>query len=122
MSLVRWRAIVPTLALFAALLVAWQVAGPLFGIRAYLLPSPLAVLRAALDFSIPWHTHIWITTLEIGGFALGAPSAWHRDRGGVVACHRAGARAFLAFAYAAQLRRWRRSSSCGSATGSCPTC
>jgi NitT/TauT family transport system permease protein len=71
MSLARWRAIVPTLALFTALLVAWQAAGPLFGIRAYLLPPPLAVLRAALDFSIPWHAHIWITTLEIvGGFAL----------------------------------------------------
>lgn len=71
MSWDRVRAIVPTVALFAALLVAWQVAGPLFGIRAYLLPPPTAVLRAALDFSIPWYAHIWITTLEIvGGFAL----------------------------------------------------
>ena len=79
------RAAVPTLALFAALLLAWQIAGPLFGIRAYLLPPPLAVFRAALDFSIPWHAHIWITTLEIlGGFAvagaigvlLGGAIAW----------------------------------------------
>ena len=62
---------VPSLALFAALLVAWQAAGPLFGIREYLLPGPLAVARAALNFSIPWPTHVWITTLEIvGGFAL----------------------------------------------------
>src|SRR5437588_1819657 len=67
----RVRAIVPTLVLFAALLVAWQLAGPVFGIRAYLLPPPTAVLRAAFDFSIPWYSHIWITTLEIlGGFAL----------------------------------------------------
>src|SRR4030095_9637817 len=61
----------PSLALFAALLVAWQAAGPLFGIREYLLPGPVAVARAALNFSIPWPTHLWITTLEIvGGFAL----------------------------------------------------
>jgi NitT/TauT family transport system permease protein len=61
----------PSLALFATLLVAWQVAGPLLGIREYLLPGPLAVARAALNFSIPWATHLWITTLEIvGGFAL----------------------------------------------------
>jgi NitT/TauT family transport system permease protein len=47
------------------------MAGPLFGIRAYLLPPPSSVLRAALDFSIPWYSHILITTLEIiGGFAL----------------------------------------------------
>ncbi|HYE91938.1 MAG TPA: ABC transporter permease [Terriglobales bacterium] len=81
----RLRAIVPTLVLFAALLVAWHAAGPLFGIRAYLLPSPIAVLRAALDFSIPWHTHLMITTAEIvGGFAvagavgvaLGVAVAW----------------------------------------------
>jgi NitT/TauT family transport system permease protein len=71
MSLRRVRAAVPTVLLFAALLLAWQVAGPLFGIRAYLLPAPVAVLRAALDFSIPWYAHVWITTLEIlGGFAV----------------------------------------------------
>jgi len=67
----RVRAMVPTLVLFAALLGAWQLAGPLFGIRAYLLPSPAAVVRAACDLSIPWFSHIGITTLEIlGGFAL----------------------------------------------------
>ncbi len=67
----RVRAIGPSLVLFAGLLVAWQLAGPVFGIRAYLLPSPAAVVRAGLDFSIPWYSHIWITTLEIlGGFAL----------------------------------------------------
>jgi NitT/TauT family transport system permease protein len=61
----------PSLALFAALLVAWQAAGPAFGIREYLLPGPVAVARAAFNVSIPWATHLWITTLEIvGGFAL----------------------------------------------------
>ena len=85
MSRARMRAAMPTLALFAALLLAWQIAGPLFGIRAYLLPPPWSVFKAALDFSIPWHAHIWITSLEIlGGFAvagavgvlLGAAIAW----------------------------------------------
>jgi NitT/TauT family transport system permease protein len=85
MSWRRARTALPTLVLFAALLLAWQIAGPLFGIRAYLLPPPLAVVRAAFDFSIPWHVHVWITTLEIvGGFAvagaigvlLGVAIAW----------------------------------------------
>jgi NitT/TauT family transport system permease protein len=75
----------PSLLLFAALLVIWQVLPPLFKIREYLLPGPVAVVRAALNFSIPWHTHLWVTTLEIlGGFvlagvagvALGVAIAW----------------------------------------------
>ena len=61
----------PSFVLFAALLVAWQAAGPLFGIREYLLPGPVSVARAAFSSSIPWPTHLWVTTLEIvGGFAL----------------------------------------------------
>jgi NitT/TauT family transport system permease protein len=67
------------------LLVIWHVLPPLFKIREYLLPGPVAVVRAAMSFSIPWHTHIWVTTLEIlGGFvlagvagvALGVVIAW----------------------------------------------
>lgn len=62
---------VPSLLLFAALLVIWQALPPVLGIREYLLPGPVAVVRAALNFAIPWHTHLWVTTLEIlGGFAL----------------------------------------------------
>ena len=85
MSIERLKGVVPSVVLFAALLVAWQVAGPVFGIRAYLLPPPSAVVRAALDFSIPWYSHIAITTIEIiGGFAvagvvgvvLGVAVAW----------------------------------------------
>ena len=85
MSVERLKSVVPSVVLFAALLAAWQVAGPLFGIRAYLLPPPSAVVRAALDFSIPWYSHIAITTIEIiGGFAvagvvgvlLGVAVAW----------------------------------------------
>ena len=49
----------------------WQLAPPLLRIREYLLPGPVSVVRAALNFSIPWHTHLAVTTLEIlGGFAL----------------------------------------------------
>ena len=65
------RRYVPSLVLFGALLLLWQVLPPLLHVREYLLPGPAAVVRAALDFSIPWHTHVWITTLEIlGGFVL----------------------------------------------------
>src|SRR4029077_19125253 len=40
-------------------------------VREYLLPGPLAVARALANFSVPWHRHLWVTTLEIlGGFAL----------------------------------------------------
>jgi NitT/TauT family transport system permease protein len=61
----------PSVALFAAVIVAWQLAGPVFRIREYLLPGPVSVVRAALDFRIPWHQHLWVTTLEVlGGFAL----------------------------------------------------
>jgi NitT/TauT family transport system permease protein len=76
---------VPSLALFAGLLVAWQAAGPVLGIREYLLPGPVSVARAALSPSIPWATHLWVTTLEIvggfalagvGGVALGVAIAW----------------------------------------------
>ena len=49
----------------------WQLAPPLLRIREYLLPGPVSVVRAALNFSIPWHAHLAVTTLEIlGGFAL----------------------------------------------------
>jgi len=75
-ALMSRRALVrllPSAALFGALLVAWQLAGPAFGIREYLLPAPTSVVRAMLNVSIPWPTHIWITTLEIvGGFAVAA--------------------------------------------------
>jgi len=65
------RRYVPSLLLFGVLLVLWQLAGPVFGVRQYLLPSPASVVRAALGSGVPWHTHLVVTTLEIiGGFAL----------------------------------------------------
>src|SRR5216117_634568 len=82
----RWlRRQVPSVLLFAALLLAWQLAVSAFRVREYLLPGPLAVLRATFDFRIPWWTHIWITGVEIVGaflvagvvgVLLGAAIAW----------------------------------------------
>src|SRR5688572_28412261 len=63
----------PAAVLFAATLVAWQLAVTVFQVREYLLPSPLAVLRALGGAEVPWLGHVWITTLEIvGAFALAA--------------------------------------------------
>jgi NitT/TauT family transport system permease protein len=82
----RWLARnAPAIVLFAALLVAWQLAVSVFGIREYILPSPLVVLRALSGGEIPWSGHLWITTLEIVGafvvagavgVALGLAIAW----------------------------------------------
>jgi len=72
-------------ALFVALVAAWQTAVTAFHIREYLLPGPLSVLRATFDFRIPWWTHIWITGAEVvgaflvagvAGVLLGAAIAW----------------------------------------------
>jgi NitT/TauT family transport system permease protein len=65
------RRYLPSLVLFASLLAAWQLAVSVLRIREYLLPGPWAVLRAAVDFRIPWAHHIWITSAEIlGAFLL----------------------------------------------------
>jgi NitT/TauT family transport system permease protein len=79
------RRFLPSLALFVALLVGWQLAVSALRIREYILPSPIAVLRAAFDTRIPWWNHIWVTGAEvvgafllagIVGVALGTAIAW----------------------------------------------
>lgn len=60
----------PPILLFIGLLVAWQLAVSVLRIREYLLPSPWAVLRAVVDFRIPWWTHLWVTSAEIVGAFL----------------------------------------------------
>src|SRR5436309_13204380 len=61
----------PAIVLFVALVGAWQVAVSAFGMREYILPSPLVVLRALGGSEIPLAGHVWITTLEIvGAFVL----------------------------------------------------
>ena len=75
----------PSLVPFAALLLIWQFLPPILRVREYLLPGPASVVGAALNFAIPWHVHLWVTTVEIlGGFvlagaagvALGGAIAW----------------------------------------------
>jgi NitT/TauT family transport system permease protein len=75
----------PAAALFAALLVAWQLAVSVLGLREYLLPAPLRVVAAMTGDEIPWLRHVWITSVEIigafllagvVGVALGIAVAW----------------------------------------------
>lgn len=75
----------PAFGLFAAFIVLWQLAVSVFGIREYLLPSPLAVLQAMTSGDIPWLSHTWITAIEIlgafllaglSGVLLGMAIAW----------------------------------------------
>ena len=61
----------PAVAIFAAFIVVWQLAVSFLGLREYLLPSPMAVVRAMVGDEIPWGRHLWVTGLEIvGAFAL----------------------------------------------------
>jgi len=75
----------PTAALFVALIVAWQLAVSLSGIREYLLPAPLSVWNALWYPEVPWAQHLWTTTWEIigafiiagaVGVLLGVAIAW----------------------------------------------
>src|SRR4051794_34617607 len=61
----------PSAILFLAVLLLWQLAATTLGLREYLLPAPMAVVRALLGDEIPWMTHIWVTSIEIvGAFVL----------------------------------------------------
>ena len=75
----------PAFVLFALLILLWQLAVSVFGIREYLLPSPASVGRALLSSQINWANHIYATALAIfgafviaavGGVALGTIIAW----------------------------------------------
>src|SRR5260370_33085741 len=75
----------PTIALFIALLVVWQMAVSFGGIREYLLPSPLSVWNSLWHGEVSWAQHLWATTWEIVGafvmagavgVALGVAIAW----------------------------------------------
>jgi NitT/TauT family transport system permease protein len=77
--------IFPALVLFSALLVVWQLAVTVFGIREYLLPSPASVVAALFSSEVDWTGHIIVTGVAIfgafliaaaGGIALGTIIAW----------------------------------------------
>jgi NitT/TauT family transport system permease protein len=81
-KLVEWM---PAFVLFAGLLLLWQLAVSVFGIREYLLPSPAAVWGALTSGQIDWAGHIAVTAIAIfgafviaavGGIALGTVIAW----------------------------------------------
>ncbi len=65
--------VLPSVLMFAVLLLFWKLAVDLLDIREYLLPGPQAVLRAMLGDEIPWARHIWVTAVEIlGAFVIAA--------------------------------------------------
>src|SRR4051812_30339268 len=65
------RRYLPTVLIFAAVFVVWQLLVTVLGIKEYILPSPAAVWRALVHSDIAWGKHMMITTLEIvGGFVL----------------------------------------------------
>ena len=79
------RRTLPAALMFAGVLVFWQLAVTALGVREYLLPSPLSVLKAMGSGEIPWMKHIAITAAEIvgafliaalAGVSLGAAIAW----------------------------------------------
>ena len=81
-KVVEW---LPAFALFALLIVMWQLAVSVFGVREYLLPSPASVVRALFSNQTNWAVHIYATGLAIfgafliaavGGIALGTIIAW----------------------------------------------
>jgi NitT/TauT family transport system permease protein len=71
--------------MFVGFLACWQLAVAGLGVREYLLPTPLAVLKAMGPGDIPWVRHVSITGAEIigafliaalAGILLGAAIAW----------------------------------------------
>ena len=79
------RRLFPATLMFGGLLALWQLAVSGLGVREYLLPSPLSVLKAMGPGEIAWTKHISITAVEIlgafliaalAGVLLGAAIAW----------------------------------------------
>jgi len=61
----------PATFLFLLLVAIWQTAVSTLGVKEFLLPQPLAVVRAVFDGSLRWPLHLTITGTEIlGGFLV----------------------------------------------------
>ena len=85
MTGVALRRLFPATLMFVGVLGVWQLAVSGLGVREYLLPSPLSVLKAMGPGEIAWAKHISITAIEIlgafliaalAGVVLGAAIAW----------------------------------------------
>ncbi len=63
----------PSIAVMLALLVVWQFGVPWFGIKEYILPTPLAALRTLADPNYRWTANFLATLYSVlGAFALSA--------------------------------------------------
>ena len=85
MTGVALQRLFPATLMFVGVLGVWQLAVSGLGVREYLLPSPLSVLKAMGPGEIAWAKHISITAIEIlgafliaalAGVVLGAAIAW----------------------------------------------
>ncbi|HWK68168.1 MAG TPA: ABC transporter permease [Rhizobiaceae bacterium] len=77
--------LVPATLMFVAVVVLWQLAVSVFGVREYLLPSPGSVVASMFGGGIDWVGHIWVTAVAIfgafllatiAGVLLGTMIAW----------------------------------------------
>ena len=65
----------PAILLFAGVIVLWELATTVFGVREYLLPGPATVLESMFSGEINWAGHIWVTGVAIfGAFIIAAVS------------------------------------------------
>lgn len=63
----------PSVLIFVALFVAWQLVVSFAGVREYILPSPKSVWLAMTSSELRWGHHAFITSVEVvGGFAIAA--------------------------------------------------
>lgn len=63
----------PSLLVMLALLVIWQLAVMLLGVKEYILPTPIAALRTLADPNYQWTTNLLATTYSVlGAFVLSA--------------------------------------------------
>jgi len=66
-----WPRYAVILAVHVALILVWQLSVDGFGIRSFILPSPLAMLRTLGQANYAWPSNMLVTATEIyGGFAL----------------------------------------------------